>query len=143
MSSECERRHDTRQRKRQSRTCLWKPPKNNKIEKMVQELLSKPIWQMTGCELVTLLNSSREEIGVINTQHEAPKVTEKAIKRYEYGIRGIAKVFGCSIPTANRIKRSGKINSAIMQVGRKIIVDADKALKLVQKDRKEGKLNGI
>ena len=68
MSPECERRHDIRQRKRQSRTCLLKQKKNNKIEKMVQELLSKPIWQMTGCELVTLLNSSREEIGVINTQ---------------------------------------------------------------------------
>ena len=109
---------------------------------MVQELLSKPIWQMTGCELVTLLNSSREEIGVINTQQEAPKVTEKAIKRYEYGIRGIAKIFGCSIPTANRIKRSGKINSAIMQVGRKIIVDADLALRLVQRDSKGGGIHG-
>lgn len=110
---------------------------------MTQELLNKPVWQMTGCELVSLLNSSRDDIGVVNTQREAPQKTEKAIKRYEYGIRGIAKVFGYSIPTANRIKRSGKINSAIMQVGRKIIVDADKALKLVQKDRKEGKLNGI
>ena len=35
-----------------------------------------------------------------------------------------------SLPTANRIKQSGKINRAITQVGRKIIVDADLALEL-------------
>ena len=40
------------------------------------------------------------------------------------------RLFGCSLPTANRIKQSGKINRAITQVGRKIIVDADLALEL-------------
>lgn len=109
---------------------------------MTQELLNKPIWQMTGSELVTLLNSSREEVGVVNTQLETSQKAEKVLKHYEYGIRGIAKVFGCSIPTANRIKRSGKINSAIMQVGRKIIVDADLALRLVQRNSKGGGFHG-
>jgi len=47
-----------------------------------------------------------------------------------YGLAGIARLFGCSLPTANRIKQSGKINRAITQVGRKIIVDADLALEL-------------
>ena len=47
-----------------------------------------------------------------------------------YGLAGIARLFGCSLPTANRIKLSGKINRAITQVGRKIIVDADLALEL-------------
>lgn len=109
---------------------------------MTQELLSKPVWQMTGCELVSLLNSSRDDIGVVNTQREAPQKTEKVLKHYEYGIRGIAKIFGCSIPTANRIKKSGKINSAIMQVGRKIIVDAELALRLVQRNSKGGGVHG-
>ena len=54
----------------------------------------------------------------------------KQEKRYEYGIRGIARIFGCSIPTANRIKKSGRIDAAITQIGRKIIVDAELALKL-------------
>lgn len=36
-------------------------------------------------------------------------------KKYVYGIAGIAKLFGCSIPTANRIKKSGKIDQAITQ----------------------------
>jgi hypothetical protein len=47
-----------------------------------------------------------------------------------YGIAGIAQIFGCSIPTASRIKRSGVINAAISQVGRKITIDVDKALEL-------------
>lgn len=36
----------------------------------------------------------------------------------------MAELFGCSMPTANRIKRSGKIDKAITRIGRKIIVDA-------------------
>lgn len=53
--------------------------------------------------------------------------------KYVYGIAGIAKLFGCSIPTANRIKKSGKIDQAITQIGRKIIVDAELALELAGK----------
>lgn len=50
--------------------------------------------------------------------------------KYVYGIKGIADLFGCSVPTANKIKRSGKIDKAITQVGRKIVVDAEMALEL-------------
>ena len=56
-----------------------------------------------------------------------------------YGIKGIADTFGCSIPTANRIKKSGVIDDAITQVGRKIVVDADLALELAAKAKKQGK----
>ena len=54
-------------------------------------------------------------------------------KHYEYGIEGLAKVFKCSIPTANRIKKSGVIDAAITQVGRKIVVDVELALELAKK----------
>ena len=57
-------------------------------------------------------------------------------KKYVYGIGGIARLFGCSRPTANRIKKSGRINRAITQIGRKIIVDADMARELA--GRKSG-----
>ena len=52
-----------------------------------------------------------------------------------YGIAGIAQIFGCSIPTASRIKKSGIISEAITQVGRKIVVNADKALELAGKHK--------
>ena len=41
--------------------------------------------------------------------------------------------------TANRIKRSGVIDAAITQVGRKIVVDADLALELAANAKKNGK----
>jgi len=91
----------------------------------LHDLLSKPVWQMTGEELVFLMNCSHTNENAPDTRSiEAPS------KRYEYGIRGIAKIFGCSIPTANRIKKSRKIDRAITQIGRKIVVDADLALQL-------------
>lgn len=62
--------------------------------------------------------------------------TTNSEKKFVYGIAGIAKIFDCSIPTANRIKASGKIDKAITQIGRKIIVDIDLALELAGK--KEG-----
>lgn len=50
-------------------------------------------------------------------------------KRYVYGIRGIAQLFGCSIPTAQRYKDSF-LKPAISQRGRIIVTDAEKAIEL-------------
>lgn len=100
----------------------------------IKQLLQKPIAMMTGEELTFLLNSSMEA--------KANEQTTVVQKRTYYGIEGIAQVFGCSVPTANRIKRSGIIDAAITQIGRKIIVDADMALALAKeaeanKEKKE------
>ncbi|NDV56726.1 DUF3853 family protein [Bacteroides sp. 519] len=89
----------------------------------VSELKEKPIWQMTGEELLCLLQNEG-----VKEQTVSPVID--TAKRYVYGIAGIARLFGCSIPTANRIKQSGKIAKAITQIGRKIIVDAELALEL-------------
>ena len=90
----------------------------------IKQLLQKPIAMMTGEELAYLINSSMEA--------KANEATPIVQKRTYYGIEGIAQVFGCSVPTANRIKRSGIIDDAITQIGRKIIVDADMALALAK-----------
>lgn len=90
----------------------------------IKDLKQKPIWQMTGEELLYL-----QQYAVIPQATSNP-VIETAQKKYVYGIAGIARLFGCSMPTANRIKKSGKIDKAITQIGRKIIVDADLALEL-------------
>lgn len=91
----------------------------------INELLGKPVWQMTGEELLFLAQH-----GNMSANGETAKASSKEEKRYVYGLAGITRLFGCSLPTANRIKQSGKINHAITQVGRKIIVDADLALEL-------------
>ena len=67
---------------------------------------------------------------LVATETQPQPATIKEAKKYVYGIRGIAGLFNCSMPTANRIKASGKINGAIVQIGRKIIVDADLAIEL-------------
>ena len=54
-------------------------------------------------------------------------------ERVYYGIAGIAQIFNCSLSTANRIKASGRIDRAISQYGRTIVVKADLALELMQK----------
>jgi len=89
----------------------------------IQNLKAKPIWQMTGEEFLYLQQNGKPV-------ERQPYVVVDCSKKYVYGIRGIAELFGCSLATANRIKRSGKIDKAITQIGRKIIVDAELALEL-------------
>ena len=90
----------------------------------VKDLKLKPLWQMTGEEFLYLQQGATH-----HTTQPAP-ILDTSQKKYVYGIGGIAKLFGCSLPTANRIKQSGKIDKAVTQIGRKIIVDAELALEL-------------
>ncbi len=61
------------------------------------------------------------------------KTDEPSDKRYVYGLAGLAQLLGCSKVTACRIKRSGKIDKAISQCGRIIIIDANLALQLLNR----------
>lgn len=90
----------------------------------LDELRVKPLWQMTGDEFLFLQQHAE------NKEQQPTVVIPDTSKKYVYGIAGIARLFGCSIPTASRIKKSGKIAKAITQIGRKIIVDAELALEL-------------
>lgn len=63
-------------------------------------------------------------------QAPATQAQPKEEKRLVYGIAGIAQIFNCSMTTANRIKASGRIDDAITQHGRIIVVDANKALQI-------------
>ena len=91
----------------------------------LDELLGKPVWQMTGEELLFLARRGPQPSNISPSTEPSHEQ-----KRYVYGLAGLARLFGCSLPTANRIKQSGKINRAITQIGRKIIIDADLALEL-------------
>lgn len=100
-----------------------------------QNLLSKPIWQMTGEEFLTLTKTkTKNEEKVEKSQ---PETMTKTNPKLVYGIRGIANLFDCSIATANRIKKSGVIDGAIFQRNRTIVVNADEALKLFNDSEKK------
>ncbi|MBJ2190374.1 MAG: DUF3853 family protein, partial [Muribaculaceae bacterium] len=55
-----------------------------------------------------------------------------------YGINGLCELLQCSKATAHRIKNSGVIKDAITQSGRKIVIDAQKALDLMQTYKEGG-----
>lgn len=86
-------------------------------------LLDKPLFALTAREFLELLAQ--------NLPAPAP-ITEKDYSdegKYVYGLAGIAELFGCSKTTANRIKQSGKLGNATVQIGNKIITNAELALK--------------
>lgn len=75
-----------------------------------------PIWKLTVEEFLKIAK-------VLNAE-----------KKYEYGLKGIAKILGCSLSKASEIKSSGILDEAIIQNGNIIIVDKDKALQLFGKN---------
>lgn len=88
--------------------------------------LNTPIWQLTVGEFLEL--QARHETA------EFPQAKGSELPdRYVYGLAGLAALFGCSKRSAMNLKASGKIDKAIIQDGRKIVVDAALALELVKK----------
>lgn len=86
--------------------------------------MNTPIWQLTVGEFLELSKKTESSMSVnVNAIDE----------KYVFGLNGIAELFGCSKSTAQTIKNSGKINKAVTQVGRKIVVDAKLALELYNK----------
>ena len=75
-----------------------------------------PIWQLTVEEFLEVANRLTTE------------------KKYEYGLKGIAKILGCSLSKASEIKSSGILDEAIIQNGNIIIIEKEKALQLFGKD---------
>jgi hypothetical protein len=91
----------------------------------IDELKQKPVAMMTGEELSVLIDSRMATW--------ATEIASLSQRRIYYGIEGIAQIFGCSVPTANRIKKSGVIDDAITQIDRQIVIDGNLALELAKK----------
>ena len=101
-------------------------------------ILDLPIGLMTGAQFLTLMSAA-----YANRQEPRPQpatVTDVSDgNKYAYGISGICEIFGCSKPTAQRMKKSGVLNDAIVQSGRTIVIDRLKALALVKADSEKRK----
>lgn len=80
---------------------------------------STPIALLTVGQLKELLNLDKQPEPVVNSYE----------KRIVYGLAGIRKLFNVSHATAYRYKET-ILKDAVSQRGRKIVVDADKALEL-------------
>lgn len=87
-----------------------------------------------------LIDLTAGELLELIGKEQGPRIevdVTKEHKKYVYGRAGIAELFKCSKTTASRIKQSGLIDGAYRQVGRLIIVDAEKALELAAKRAKK------
>lgn len=74
-----------------------------------------PIWQLTVEEFIQVSKNISLE------------------KKYEYGLKGLAKILGCSVSKASEVKSSGLLDKAIIQNGNIIIIDKEMALQLFGK----------
>ncbi|NIJ46530.1 hypothetical protein FHR24_003019 [Wenyingzhuangia heitensis] len=100
----------------------------------VEVLKTKLLFQLTVEEFLFLLSIDNK------TNEKIIETTPSTLNnKYVYGIRGIQNLLGCSRSTANRMKKSGIINDAIIQNSRKIIVNADMALELIKEHNKNNK----
>ena len=92
-----------------------------------------PLYSLTVEEFTELLDE-RIKAAISNETVSTPAA--KPAGRLVYGLRGIRELFGVSHLTAQRYK-DGIIKEAVRQNGRKIVVDADLALKLFDERRNE------
>lgn len=76
-----------------------------------------PIWQLTVGEFLELQKKYN------------------SVQKYEYGIKGLAKILGCSKSKAFELKKSGILDEAIYQNGKTIIIDRDKVLALLNEKK--------
>ena len=77
-----------------------------------EEILNKPIMTMTG-----------------NTP---AKVKDFSQTECVFGLDGLASLIGCKKTKAQQVKNSGILDDAIIQNGRKLIIDKNKALELLK-----------
>ena len=70
----------------------------------------------------------------VEAMRQASKAEEeKPEPRLVHGISGLASILGCSIPTAQKLKSSGKV--PYIQEGRKVIFEVDKVLEAIRDGR--------
>lgn len=77
---------------------------------------TKLISELTVDEFLQLINNAKQE------------------KKYEYGLKGLARVLNCSRSKASEIKSSGILDGAIIQNGKIIVIDKEKAIELFKKN---------
>lgn len=85
-----------------------------------------PIWQLTVGEFKDLIRT---------TAVNQPTVVKPEPGEFVYGISGLANLLKVSKTTAQKIKSSGILDPAITQVGRQTIIDRNKVLTILQKQK--------
>lgn len=87
----------------------------------IEELLARPIWQLTGEEYCALARYA----------NAASSGTAASPSHQAVGVQALAKELGCSTSMIYVIKKCGALDDAIIsRIGKKDVFDVDKARKL-------------
>ena len=100
-----------------------------------------PLWHLTVGQFADLTEKLFEDFHERwDAKHPSKEVMKELLKdpdrRYVKGVTGIANLFGCSNPTAQKLKKT-IIKEAVTQNGRVIITDEEKAVELFRKYQEE------
>jgi len=87
--------------------------------------INTPIWKLTVRELRDIIDRVTQEN--INSL-VLPKQAEN--DEYIHGLKGVAKLLGCTISYVSRLKSKGLFEGAYVQRGRKIVFNKTKVLEL-------------
>lgn len=96
----------------------------------MKEIKTIPLFQ---ANIGDLMEAMREVLNLFtdNTKDGLSKC-RCSDRKFAYGIKGLAQILGCSTATAQRIKSTGRLDKAISQDGRIIVVDVELALELMK-----------
>ena len=90
-----------------------------------------PLYTLTVGEFIELLD---QRFGKAVKSGASNKDAATGTGRQVFGLKGIQELFGVSHKTAQRLK-DHDIKQAVIQNGRMIVVDVDKAMRLFNKKR--------
>lgn len=90
-------------------------------------ILEKQLFAMTGAEILELFSA-------IAPFEQKPITEDYTTQKHVYGLSGLSNLLGCGKTTAQKIKNSGILDDAITQNGKKLIINADLALKLMKQN---------
>jgi hypothetical protein len=88
----------------------------------MENLMNKPLLHAT---LGDFVEAMRQASKVEEKESDTPQLV--------HGIAGLASILGCSIPTAQKLKSSGRV--PYIQEGRKVIFEVDKVLEAIRDAR--------
>lgn len=93
---------------------------------------STPLWQLTVGEFRDLVASEVESRMRQRMDGDPSRKGDATGRWLVYGLNGLMELIGCSKSHAYEIKASGILDEAITQHGRRIIIDAEHALRLLR-----------
>ncbi len=100
-----------------------------------------PLWQMTqGAFIEAISKIVEQQVSALLQTQSGSNPTQWSQDRYVYGLDGLCRIFGCGRNKALEIKNSGAIDDAIVQSGRKIIINAERALECYKEYSRRNKM---